>query len=217
MEKKNLILNFLFDKKNNWINEYIKKKKFLKKNLIIRKYLDPKKIKKQEIVFVLGYTRKLSEKFLKSNKYVMIIHESDLPKGKGFSPLQWQILNNKNKITACLFMATISFDSGDILFKNNILLNGTELYEEIRQKQAITSIKLINKFLKYYPKIKRTKQVGNETFYKRRLPKDSEIDVNKSIKSQFNKLRIANNEDWPSFFLHKKHVYTLKILKKKSA
>ena len=61
MKKKNLILNFLFDKKNNWINEYIKKKKFSKKNLIIRKYLDPKKIKKQDI----EYSVQLSNSIIK--------------------------------------------------------------------------------------------------------------------------------------------------------
>ena len=133
MKKKNIIINFLFDKKNNWINKYISKKKFNRKNLIIRKYLDPKKIKKQDIVFVLGYTKKLSKSFLKNNKYVLIVHESDLPKGKGFSPMQWQILENKNKIKVCLFVAAISFDSGDILLRDTISLDGTELYKEIRQ------------------------------------------------------------------------------------
>ena len=216
MQKK-IILNFLFDKKNNWINKFILKKKFLKSNLTIKKYFSPKKIKDQEIVFVLGYTKKLSENFLKKNKYVMIIHESALPKGKGFSPLQWQILNNKNKIEVCLFLATIKLDSGDILYKEDILLDGTELYDELRQKQAATSIKLINKFLSYYPKIKLTKQKGTATFYKRRHPKDSEIDVNKNIKSQFNKFRISNNESWPSFFYFKDQKYILKIFKKKNA
>lgn len=217
MKKKKIIVNFLFDRKNNWINKYISKKKFLRKNLIIRKYLDPKKIKKQEIVFVLGYTKILSSDFLKNNKYVLVVHESALPKGKGFSPLQWQILKNKNKITACLFIATISFDSGDILFKDTISLDGSELYDEIRQKQAMTSIKLINKFLKNYPKIKHNKQRGKETFFRRRLPKDSKININKTIKSQFNKFRIANNDDWPLFFIYKKQKYILKIFKKKHA
>lgn len=217
MNKKKLRLNFLFDKKNNWINKYISKKKFLKSNLFVRKHFSPKKIKDQEIVFVLGYTKKLSKNFLKKNKYVMIIHESALPKGKGFSPLQWQILNNRNKITTCLFVASDKLDSGDILFKDYILLNGTELYEELRQKQAAISIKLINKFLKYYPKIKLTKQKGKETFFKKRFPKDSELDVNKNIKSQFNKLRISNNESWPSFFYYKNKKYILKIFKTTNA
>ena len=147
----------------------------------------------------------------------MIIHESALPKGKGFHLLQWQILNNKNKISTCLFMASDKFDSGDILFKDYILLNGTELYEELRQKQAAISIKLINKFLKYYPKIKLIKQKGKETFFKKRFPKDSELDVNKNIKSQFNKLRISNNESWPCFFYYKNKKYILKIFKTTNA
>ena len=69
-------------------------------------------------------------------------------------------------------MASDKFDSLGIFDKDYILLNGTELYEELRQKcQAAISIKLINKFLKYYPKIKLIKQKGKETFFKKRFPK----------------------------------------------
>ena len=101
MKKKKLIINFLFDKSNDWISKFILRKNFKRSNILIKKYFDFKKIKKQDIVCVLGYTKKLPENFIKNNKYDLIIHESPLPKGKGFSPLQWQILENKKKITVC--------------------------------------------------------------------------------------------------------------------
>ena len=217
MKKKKLIINFLFDKSNDWISKFILRKNFKRSNILIKKYFDFKKIKKQDIVCVLGYTKKLPENFIKNNKYVLIIHESPLPKGKGFSPLQWQILENKKKITACLFSANNYFDSGDILLREQITLDGTELYDEIREKQATTSIKLINKFLKSYPFIKKIRQKGESSFYRKRSPKDSELDIKKSIISQFNKLRIANNNEWPSFFVYKNQKYILKIFKKNCA
>lgn len=42
--------------------------------------------------------------------------------------------------------------------------------------------------------------MGKESFYPKRSPKDSELDINKSLNEQFNLLRIASNEDFPAFF-----------------
>ena len=46
-----------------------------------------------------------------------------------------------------------------------------------------------------------------------RKPKDQKLDVNKSILSQFNILRTADNKRWPAFFIYKKNKYLLKIKK----
>ena len=43
-------------------------------------------------------------------------------------------------------------------------------------------------------------QEGVATYYERRTPKDSELDINRSIKDQFNLLRIVDNERYPAFF-----------------
>ena len=64
-----------------------------------------------------------------------------------------------------------------------MILNGTELYEEIRFVQAKATYKLLEKFLKNYPRFKRKAQKGDTTFYKKRTPLDSELDVNLSLKS----------------------------------
>jgi methionyl-tRNA formyltransferase len=42
---------------------------------------------------------------------------------------------------------------------------------------------------------------------------DSEININKSIKSQFNLLRICDNEKYPAFFKYKNCKFILKIFK----
>ena len=57
---------FLFDKKNNWISEFINRKKF--RNNSSYKFFfknNLSKIKNFEIVFILGYTKILSNTFLK--------------------------------------------------------------------------------------------------------------------------------------------------------
>ena len=86
---------FLLDKENNWIEPYVLSYVQNKNN--IRLEYDHNKVLNNDIVFILGYTKILSKDFLNNNKLNLVIHESDLPKGKGFSPVQWQILEGKIK------------------------------------------------------------------------------------------------------------------------
>ena len=212
-------VTFLFDKSNIWIKEYVSVVK-LKKIKLFKKFNFSETnsysaIKKQDIVFILGYTKILDKKFLKKNKLNLVCHESNLPKGKGFSPVQWQILENKNLIPIMLIQADLKIDSGKIYYKQNFRLNGSELYDEIREKQGKATLKIIKNFLYEYPKVNPRKQNGKESFYSRRSAKDSEININKNLKDQFNLLRIVNNKDWPAFFRYKNKIYNLKIDEKK--
>ena len=78
-------------------------------------------------------------------------------------------------------------------------------------------LNLIKKFLKKFPKIYFKKQYGKSNFIKRRHPKDSKLNINKSLKSQFNLLRVNDNELYPSFFYYKKKKYLIKIFKEKKS
>ena len=104
-------------------------------------------------------------------------------------------------------------DNGPICLQDYFNLNGTELIDEIRRKQATTYLRIIKKFLNKYPKVFFRKQRGKENFINRRKPKDSELNINKTIKHQFNNLRINDNELYPSFFYYKNNKYLLKIFK----
>jgi methionyl-tRNA formyltransferase len=206
-------VTLLLDKKNNWIEPFIINSGLLssRREYEIRISHDCNAIKNQDIVFILGYTNILNEDFLKSNRLNLVIHESALPKGKGFSPVQWQILEGANSIPVCLIEASSVVDSGDILHTYTLRLSGTELYHEIREKQAEATINVISDFLTIYPNFSRQKQIGIESIYRRRTIDDVELDINKSIKQQFNLMRIANNEEWPSFFFIEGKKYILKI------
>ena len=87
---------FLLDKSNDWIKSYlvpyIDK---LDKNNSYQITYDIKKTYNKDIVFVLGYTKKISVNLIKKYNNFYTIHESNLPKGRGMSPMQWQILGGK--------------------------------------------------------------------------------------------------------------------------
>ena len=55
------------------------------------------------------------------------------------------------------------------------------------------------------------RQTGEETFYKKRNSENSKLDIDKSIKEQFNLLRIVDNDSYPAFFEVDGNRYILKI------
>lgn len=165
------------------------------------------------IVFMLSYFKITSETFLKMHKHNLVVHESDLPSGKGWAPLFWQIIEGENNIPVVLFEASSGVDDGDIYMKDYIVLEGHELHDEIRHKQALKTIDMCEHFIDNYESMSPVPQNGQESKYSKRTAKDSELNFNESLAKQFNLLRTVNNDDYPAFFFHGKHKYILKIFK----
>lgn len=213
------LVTFLFDKKNIWIKKFFdtyKFKSFDKKKYKIKISYKHITVKEQNIVFPLSFTKKLDKKFLNSNKLTIIAHPSKLPKDKGFAPMANQILRGNKFFYITMIKANEKIDSGEILMQKKFMLNGAELGDELRKIQALKIFQMIDRFLILYPKFKIKIQKGKSSYNKRRIPEDSKLDINKSIKRQFNLLRIVDNENYPAFFDYKKNRYYLKIFKKKS-
>lgn len=153
-------------------------------------------------------------KKLHLNNFNLVVHESDLPQGKGWSPVTWQILEGKNNIPVTLFEATDSIDSGQIYSQEFINLNGTELLNEIKHQQGIVTQSLILKFIGSLPVIKGKKQRGEESFYPRRRLEDSRLDIHKNLYEQFDLMRVCDNERYPAHFTMRNEEYVIKIYKK---
>ena len=207
-------VGFLIDPKNNWIEKSIKKR-FSKntKKYIFLVSTNKKRFLNFDILFILGYTRFLSSNFLNKNSLNLVVHESDLPKGRGLAPVQWQLLKNKKKIPIKLFKVNQKIDTGDIYEHDYFFIKKSDLDNEIRFKQALATIKIIENFLRKYPRVKSSKQKGKASYFKKRNPKDHKLDVNKSLKANFNLLRISNNEKYPAYFNLYGKKYIIKIFK----
>lgn len=212
--KKKLDIQVLVEK-SSWIVPYAKEltKVLNSKRCKAELINSESKIKKGDILVILSWLRIISKKILNLHKYNLVVHESALPMGKGWSPLTWQVLGGKNKIPITLFKAAEGIDCGPIYFQDVMKFEGHELVDALREQQGKKTIKLIIKFVDNYPNIVGREQRGKETLYPRRIPKDSEIDIHKPITQLFNKFRVADNERYPIFFKHKGHRYILKIYK----
>ena len=162
----------------------------------------PSEIPKGAFCFILSCSNLVKSDILNRNNHNLVVHESELPKGKGWSPLSWQVLDGKNNIPITLLKAEEEVDSGEIYLQEYIALKGTELVRELREKQALATLSLCRKFINQYPLIMTGAEVqcGKSSYYPKRTPSDSMIDINKTIAEQFNLLRIVDNERYPAYF-----------------
>lgn len=207
-------IQVLVDNPNSWILPYSKQliskiyDEFEIKVTLLHNHDD---VEKGDLLFLLA-CEKIFKK-LDYNSYNLVIHESDLPRGKGWSPLTWQVLEGKKRIPITLFEAVKAVDAGEVYLQDYIELVGHELLTEIKHQQGLKTIDLILEFIRNKTKISGKAQEGESTFYAKRSPKDSALDIHKSIDEQFNLLRIVDNERYPAFFEKNGQKYIIKIYK----
>ena len=170
-------------------------------------------ITKGDILFLISCTEIIKTEIRKKFKQTLVIHESDLPKGRGWSPLVWQILQGSNIIPITLLDAAEKVDSGDVWKKEFVKLEGHEVVDEINSLVFPIKLKLMDFAIKNMNSIKKTPQEGEHTFFPRRKPEDSELDINKTIKEQFDLMRITDNERYPCFFNFRGHRYKVTLSK----
>lgn len=169
------------------------------------------------VAFYLSYTKIVPVEYINKTYQSLVVHASDLPQGKGFSPWVWQILEGKNSIPLSLFKIVESLDAGPILLKDFLLLNGTELLQEIRYLLSLKIQEIIIFYLCLDTHLEGIPQEGVETFYRKRNQQDSELDIKKSIEEQFNLLRVVDNINYPAYFIYKGKKYIININKQETS
>jgi len=212
--KKFNAIGVLMDNPNSWMWEYIElflqTLKDFSKTVTI--YRSARELKKGDILFILSCDQRVKPKELQWHKHNIVIHASDLPKGKGWSPVSWQIEQGINKIPITLFEANPQLDDGDWYLKDHIETQGHELIHEIRYLVFKTLHGMAKTFLSRYP-LEAHPQNGEESFFDKRTEKNQELNVTKSIQEEFNKLRVCDNERYPAHFTLHGHTYIIKISK----
>jgi len=155
---------------------------------------------KPDKIFILHWSKKIAEEIF--SKYECIsFHMTDLPFGRGGSPLQNLIIRgfSKTKITAIKVNEII--DGGDIYLKSELDLVGNA-HEIFSRTFAIISemiTKIINDELVPAP------QKGEITIFKRRTPKESNIRDLESLSKIYNYIRMLDADGYPAAFLETKY------------
>jgi len=207
-----VLIDILIDNKNSWIWHYKDKLRSLNAFGELRFYSSSEYLDKGDVLLLLSCNKILPLELLSLHKYNLVIHESDLPKGRGWSPVSYQVEKGIMDIPVTLFEANQELDTGKWYIKSTIKLNGTELIDEIREKQFNVTLSMIKKFLTGSKE--GNNQFGDETYYAKRSEDNQQLDISKSIEDQFDKLRVCDNNRYPSHFSIRNQKYILKIYKK---
>jgi UDP-2,4-diacetamido-2,4,6-trideoxy-beta-L-altropyranose hydrolase len=199
----------------SWMNEYIPGLlvDWLNSGYAVLWVHDKEDLRGADFCFMLGCGQIVPESELAQFRNCLVVHESDLPEGKGWSPLTWQILEGKHRVPVTLLEAAGKVDSGAIYAQEWLTFRGGELIDEMRAAVANSAIELCKRFVREYPEIEKRahQQTGTETYYRRRTPEDSRLQVNATIESQFDLLRVVDNQRYPAFFEARGHRYVLGI------
>lgn len=171
-----------------------------------------------DLCFYLSYSRIVSQEKLAQFQNNLVVHASDLPKGKGWSPMSWMILEGQNRIPVTLIEALPEVDSGPIYDQFWMDLEQTDLVDDWRAKLSRATVSLVRDFVGKYPASleSKTDQQGEPSFYPKRGPFDSQLDVAKPLIEQFNLLRIVDNKSYPAFFDAHGSEFVLQVHKRTS-
>ena len=168
-----------------------------------------------DLLFLVSCSEIIPREIREKYRACLVLHASDLPKGRGWSPHIWEIRSGADSITLSLLEAEGKVDSGRIWKKILIPIPKHALYDEINELLFKGEIELIE-----YA-IKNQNIVGPEpqpeaveaTYYPRRTPNDSRLNPESKLVDLFNEIRVCDPNRYPAFFEHLGYRYIIKMEK----
>jgi methionyl-tRNA formyltransferase len=145
---------------------------------------------KPDLVLFYGWSWIVSADLLERHTCLML-HPSPLPRYRGGSPIQNQIIAGETSSKVSLFVMTDRLDAGDLVGQQHLSLNGT--LDEIFKRIEDSGFELTRNLLEHgLHRIPQDDSVA--TYFKRRTPSDSEITA-EELASQpaeylYNKIRM---------------------------
>jgi len=178
---------------------------------------DREKLTGGDILFLVSCSQIIQENDRSKYKAALVLHASDLPKGRGWSPHVWSILAGENRIAVSLLEAGDPVDSGAIWLKTEFILEGHELLPEINEKLFAAEMFLMTHAVDKFEEMKPIRQQGDPGPYmEKRTPADSQLDPEKTIAEQFELLRVVDSQRYPAFFDYRGKRYLIRIEKEKN-
>jgi methionyl-tRNA formyltransferase len=168
-----------------------------------------------DILLLISCSEIINARDRASYSVCLVLHASDLPKGRGWSPHIWEIVNGADFITLSLLEVEEKVDSGKIWAKLDIPVAKNALWSEINRTLFDAEIEMINFAIKNFRIITPIEQAttDNMSYYPKRTPADSKIDVNKSIAEQFDLIRVCDPNRYPAYFEYLGTRFILKLEK----
>ena len=127
-------------------------------------------------------------------------HMTDLPFGRGGSPLQNLILLGKKETVLTAHRMTEEVDAGPVYLKKPLSLEGTA--QEILERSSELAAEMIGQIIREHPEPK--PQTGKVVIFRRRTPAESEIPDGLSPEKLYDFIRMLDGEGYPAAFRRQK-------------
>lgn len=164
--------------------------------------------KEADLTFLVGWSEIVPEEFY-ANRMVIVLHPSPLPKYRGGSPIQHQILAGETESFVTLFKLDKNFpkvDSGPIYTQGKFSLRGD--LKDVLDNIANVGVRLIEHAIEEFSNTGSLKLLEQDdsyaTTFKRRTPEESEITpvelTTFTAVQLYNKIR-ALQDPYPNAFI----------------
>jgi methionyl-tRNA formyltransferase len=168
-----------------------------------------------EILFLISCSAIINAHDRSVYKSTLVLHASNLPQGRGWSPHIWQIISGAEDIVLSLIEADDSVDSGRIWKQIKFRVPKHALWNEINDRLFSTEIKLMDFAVDHFDLVAPISQSTDieSTYFPKRNPVDSIINPYASIASQFDLIRVCDPERFPAYFELNEYRYKLTLEK----
>jgi len=122
---------------------------------------------------------------------------TDLPYGRGGSPLQNLIIHGHKNTKVSAIKCVKEIDAGPIYLKNKLSLSGNA--EQIFNRLSKVIKKMIINIIDHRPKPK--EQIGKIVNFKRRNPQDSDIGELDDLNLIYDYIRMLDAEGYPNAYI----------------
>lgn len=147
-------------------------------------------------IFFLHWSWKVPEEILETYECVCF-HMTDVPYGRGGSPLQNLIVRGHQQTKLTALQMTQEFDAGPVYLKKDLCLGGSA--EEIYIRATALAAKMIETIIKEEPTP--VAQSGEVINFKRRKPTESQIPDLSSLSKLHDFIRMLDAEGYPKAFI----------------
>jgi methionyl-tRNA formyltransferase len=168
-----------------------------------------------DVLFLISCTEVIPADLRDLYGSCVVLHASDLPKGRVWSPHIWSILEGAARIAVSAINAEDRIDSGAVWAKKSFNVAPHELYDEISKALFDTEIALMDQVIGMVESDEPPHPQPDEeaTYYPRRMSENSELDLDLSIAEQFDQIRVCDPDRYPAFFRMHGNVYSVSLKK----
>lgn len=155
-----------------------------------------------DFLFLVSCSELIKHEYRRNYSHTLVLHASDLPEGRGWSPHIWDVIQGREVITLSLLEAEDKVDTGRVWIKRRIPVERTLLWYEVNDLLFGAEVQLMTEAIERYKDIQPYPQDPGikPTYHRKRTPKDSQLDPSWSIAEQFDLMRMCDPDRYPAWF-----------------